>query len=164
MGQKKIKRRLCDDDEIVWPLEDEMSDEHIANTLVALATSDIWSSTYAEDGNSFSGDVFIELTDTGGYDIQFKRVRLIELLVDDLSDSVDDINDAVDANKCSGWISKYKGRNTKKNMANHQKGIRLLVRLIRAYREWEATDAKMTWDELKANNLPAVVKTSDVEK
>ena len=159
MGQKKIKRRLCDDDEIVWPLEDEMSDEQIANTLVALATSDIWSSTYAEDGNSFSGDVFIELIDTGGYDIQFKRVRLIELLVDDLADSVNDINDAVDANKCSGWLSEYKGRNTKKSMANHQKGVRLLVRLIRAYREWEATDAKMTWDELKANNLPAVVKT-----
>lgn len=149
---------MANDDEFgpVWPIPEEglrMGDA--AQTAYALADATLEINTCDTNGCGFSGDLFIDLA---GYEpwfddfVALKRVRLIDALDECLSWDVHDINAEILFENLPPNI------NTQKAAENYNKYLRLLVRLVRACREWEATDAKMTMEEMIANPLRAAEK------
>lgn len=140
---------MSDDDwNVIWPIpEDGISVDDAYSTLYALSDAKLNISNYEDDGDTIAENLYVDLSDND-YFMNFKRQLLIELLIDGLGDEVDDINKELRAEE---FLSVWRPEQS----ANYYKTTRLFVRLIRAYRDWENTEAKMTWEELVANPLPA---------
>lgn len=148
---------MSDDDEYLyfWPIPEEgQSDKQSKNLLTALSNAKIETSVYAEDGTEYSDDVYVTLSDWMFFtETEFQRVKLIDLLIEELNwHGIKDVNVEINAEDNFGYFLKKRGE---QEAAKAEKIIRLFVRLVRAYQEWQENDLSLSWKELVSTPLPS---------
>lgn len=137
-----------EDGRVVWPIGDDIRYTDAVETVFAFKNSNIGISPYGEDGNDFDGNLNVILFSDNE---TFFRENLINLLKEEAeSHGIYDLNEEVNVDD---WPMKYLNVDQAEKL---NKAIRLLVRLLRAYDEWDRVDNKMKWDELIINPLPKV--------
>ena len=139
----------ADDDEgkVVWPIPEEgISYLDAATTLFDISEATFGLSHYAENGNDMLGDLALSLF--GPYNCYFQKP-----LKQALEEQLDEPSDfsILDEMECTDW---FQIRPDDEKNAAREKSERLVVRLLRAYHEWETNEATWTWDELRARPLP----------
>ena len=148
-----------DDAKVVFPIPEEgISYSDAIETLCAIDQSSLCLTIYDEDGNSFSGDLHVSLI--ADYD-KFFREKLIDLLRYEADGNIYDKDGNENINgeiPVDGWPVDRMGVDQAVKL---NKSHRLIIRLIRAYEEWDRTDNKMSWEELKANPFPALKVDND---
>ena len=138
------------DGEVIWPVPQEGIDQNDAfETLYAIAASSLGLSIYDKEGNKFSGNVTIDVI--SDYE-KFFNSPLIDLIKEQFDGEYNDINGIIEP---LDWPLENIGED---QAMKYNKSMRLIARMYRAYNEWEETDDKMSWEELKANPLPAIEK------
>lgn len=148
---------MSDDDEYLyfWPIPEEgQSDKQSKNLLTALANAKIETSVYVEDGTKYSDDLYVTLSDWMFLtETEFQRVKLIDLLVEELNwHDIEDVNVEINAEDNFGYFLNTRGE---QEAAKAEKLIRLFVRLVRAYQEWQENDLSLSWQELVSTPLPS---------
>lgn len=125
---------------VIFPIpEDGISYKDAVETLSEISDAKLYATIYDETGNEPADDVYVDIcTD----DHNFHRAKLIDLLE---SGCDDDQYAFYETNFDEDW--------TEERAATFHRTNRLLIRLIHAYREWKATDAVYSPDELRANPL-----------
>src|ERR1700730_1196360 len=145
------KPRVIDPDDckFVFPIPEEgIKNDDAVYTLGVIERAELVVTEYAENGNDCAGDLFVDLSSDEGYDdlpddevdgggcfIPGKRAKLIDLLECELQSYLGKDYPVEDE------FSAEEG--------DDNKVTRLLIRLVRAYREWQRTDATYTPDQLR---------------
>ena len=143
------------DGKVIWPVPHEGIDINDAyETLYAFAKSSLGLSIYDKEGNKFSGNLTIDVI--SDYE-KFFETPLIDLIREQFDGELDDINGSIEV---LDWPLESLDED---QAIKYNKSMRLIARLYRAYNEWEETDNKMSWEELKANPLPAIEKKEGVK-
>ena len=134
---------------IQWPPGDEISKKDAIETVYALDDAFLGVTKYAEDGKNFAEDLYVDLQGLMG-GVIFHRIKLRELLNEEF-----DPYNLVEIFKEFG-VDDF-DRDEKNNL-NRARTQRLLIRLLRAYHDWDQNEAKMSYEEMKANPIPAIKK------
>lgn len=141
-----------DDDEgrVVWPIPDDgISYLDAATTVLEISEAELCLSTYAENGNDLNGNLAVILASDGSPGCFFYRA-LKEALQEELDEPADfDIHD--EAYSLDQWPESW----SDEQKVARERSERLVIRLLRAYADWEANEATWTLDELRARPLPA---------
>jgi hypothetical protein len=145
---------------VVFPIpEDGITLDDAVATLADLELAKVVLTKFNQGGNSLSGNLTIELL--GMVDDQsdcwgkFFRASL----KDELEGQLDGMDDDIFAErKFDPGDEPFDGED------NWEKSVRLAIRLLRAYHEWEEVDAKMTAEELRINPLPAARSVISIPK
>ena len=143
---------------VVFPIPDGgIKHEDAIETLFAINQSSLCLTIYDEDGNNFSGDLHVSLI--ADYD-KFFRCKLIDLLRYEAEGNIYDKDGNENING-EIPVDDWPIRNSIDQAVKLNKAHRLIIRLIRAYEEWDRTDNKMSWEELKAKPFPALKVDND---
>ena len=104
-----------------------------------------------ENGNDMLGNLDLSLFSGEALQLLLSHMPLKQALEEEL-DQPSDFS-ILDEMECTQWLRK---RSDEENAAR-EKSERLVVRLLRAYHDWETNEATWTLDELRARPLPAVM-------
>ncbi len=137
-----------DEGKVVWPIpEDGISYLDAVTTVFDISEAIICLSEYAENGNDPLGNLALSLfSEETHYFHKPLKLALEEKL--DLYGQPEDIFEEI------AFEDEIHGSWTEERAAIHQRTQRLIVRLLRAYHEWEANEATWTPEELRARPLP----------
>ena len=137
-----------DEGKVVWPIpEDGISYLDAAATLFDISEAAFGLSHYAQNGNDMLGNLDLSLFSGEAHYFHMPLKQALEEELDQPSDF-----SILDEMECTQWLRK---RSDEENAAR-EKSERLVVRLLRAYHDWETNEATWTLDELRARPLPAV--------
>ena len=134
-----------DEGKVVWPIPEEgISYLTPSETLLRYLGGGLNVSKFVENGDDYSGNLALSLF--GPYNTYFHKPSQAgpRRELDEPADF-----SILDEMESADW-SKNDER-----AAAREKSERLIVRLLRAYHDWETNEATWTLDELRARPLPA---------
>lgn len=131
---------------VVWPIpKDGIRYVDALETVFEISYAKLGATDYEVNGNDHADDLYIDLT-SEDCEYKFHRAKLIDLL-EEMEDGDDyDLRECFHDDGSPLW--------TEQEALGRRRTNRLLIRLILAYREWKATDAIYSLDELQSNPIP----------